>query len=156
MDINQFIQLIPRAVLWAEEQEKQILANGVSLSASQLEDAKIIPVEYPEKVRLLRVNRVPLPEDKELNHASQALQLITPDTGGLTLGYGIFIRDDCWNYREIIIHELVHTSQYEKLGGIQQFLNQYLTECIQFGYPNGSLEQEAINKAKSICLRIKT
>jgi hypothetical protein len=53
----------------------------------------------------------------------------------LTLHYGIFIKNDYWYNREIIIHELVHTAQYERLSGIQNFLNQYLTECINFGYP---------------------
>lgn len=150
-DLNQFINLIPKAVLSAKEQEQKILMNGTPLSDSQIEDAKIIPVNHPEKVKLLRVNHIPLPEDPELKFALQALQIITPNTRGLTLQYGIFIKNDCWNNRELIIHELVHTSQYERLGGIQQFLNQYLTECIQFGYPQAPLEQEAIKRTKLIC-----
>ena len=150
-DLNQFIQLIPRAAIWAQQQEQRILKNGIPLSNPQLEDAKIIPVKHPEKVRLLCVNQIPLPEDPDLILATQTIQLITPNTVGLTLQYGIFIRSDYWNNREIVVHELVHTSQYERLGGMQQFLNQYLTECIQIGYPNAPLEQDAINKAKSIC-----
>lgn len=150
-DLNQFVNLIPKAVLWAKEQEQKILMEGTSLSDSQIEDAKIIPVKYPERVRLLRVNQIPLPEDPELKLAAQAIQLIIPNTRGLTLQYGIFIRSDYWNNRELIVHELIHTSQYERLGGIQQFLNQYVTECIQFGYPQAPLEQEAIKKSKLIC-----
>lgn len=150
-NLNQFIHLIPKAAIWAQQQEQQILKNGTPLSSSQLSDAKVIPVKHPEKIRLLRVNQIHLPEDQELKFAAQDIQLITPNTVGLTLQYGIFIRNDYWNNREIVVHELVHTSQYERLGSIQQFLNQYLTECIQFGYPNAPLEQEAINKAKLIC-----
>jgi hypothetical protein len=151
LDLNQFIQLIPRGTIWAQEQEQLILKNGAPLLPPQLEDAKIIPVKNPEKIRLLSVNQIPLPEDPELKVAVQTIQLITPHTVGLTLQYGIFIRNDHWNSRELIVHELVHTSQYERFGGIQQFLNRYLMECIQIGYPNAPLEQEAINKAKSIC-----
>jgi len=150
-DLNQFANLIPKAVLEAKEQEQKILMNGTPLSDSQIEDAKIIPVKYPERVRLLRVNQIPLPEDPELKFAAQAIQFIIPNTRGLTLQYGIFVKNDYWNNRELIVHELIHTSQYERLGGIQQFLNQYLTECIQFGYPQAPLEQEAIKKSELIC-----
>ena len=151
LDPNQLIQLIPRGAIWAQQQEQLILENGTPLLPPQLEDAKNIPVKNPEKIRLLRVDQIPLPKDPELEFAVQTIKLITPDTIGLTLQYGIFIRNDHWNNRELIVHELVHTSQYERFGGIQQFLNQYLTECIQIGYPNAPLEQEAINKAKLIC-----
>ena len=144
------IKLIPRAIVWAQDQEQQILQNGVPLSNTQLEDARIISLKCPEKVRLLNVNQIPLPEDPELKLAAQAIGLITPNTIGLTLQYGIFIRTDHWNDRGTVRHELVHTSQYERLGGVQQFLNQYLIECMQFGYPNGPLEQEAITRGKSI------
>lgn len=78
--MEQFIQLIPKASLWAEEQESIILTTGVHLPPSLLEDAKKAHVNYPEKVRLLRVKQIPLPEDPELNYAAQALQLITSDT----------------------------------------------------------------------------
>jgi len=147
----QFIQLIPRAVIWVQQLEQEVLERGIPLSESQLRDAKQIPVMQPEKVRLLQVSYIPLPDDPELNLAAQTIQLITPNTWGLALRYGILIRNDCWNNRETLVHELVHTSQYERLGGHQQFLNQYLTECIQYGYPAAPLEQEAINRARGIC-----
>jgi len=152
MNMDQFLKLIPKATLWAKEQEKQILTSGVSLLTPQLEDAKIIPIKYPERIRLLRVSRIPLPEDPELNYAAQTIQLITPNTVGMSFQYGIYIRNDYWNNREILVHELVHTAQYERLGGSRQFLEQYLRECIEYGYPQAPLEQEAINKAKNICI----
>jgi len=148
---HQFIQLIPKAVEWVQQKEQEILNIGTPLSESQLQDARTIPVMHPEKVRLLRVNHIPLPDDPELKFAAQVIQLITPNTWGLSLRYGILIRNDRWNNRETLIHELVHTSQYERLGGHQHFLNQYLTECIYPGYPAAPLEQEAINKAILIC-----
>lgn len=150
-DLDEFVHLIPRAVAWAQQQEQQILANGTPLSSILMEDAKVIRVKYPQKVRVLCVKKIPLPEDPDLRIAAQDMHLITPATAGLALRYGIFLRDDCRDDREIIVHELVHTSQYERLGGIQQFLTRYLMECIQLGYPDGPLEQEAIHKAKSIC-----
>ena len=49
------------------------------------------------------------------------------------------------------MHELVHTSQYERLGGFEAFLKQYLYECITIGYPAAPLEQEAILMAEELC-----
>src|SRR5437867_8322464 len=82
-----------------------------------------------------KLPRIPVPEHPALRAAADATQLISPRTGGLTLRYGIFIRADCWNARQLIFHELVHTMQYERHGGFQQFLQQYLYECITIGYP---------------------
>ena len=150
-NLDQFIQLIPKGAIWAEQKEREILQVGVPLTESQLQEARIIPVMEPEKVRILRVSAIPLPDDPGLRFAAQAIQLVTPRTQGLSIRYGIFIRDDYWNNREIIVHELAHTAQYERLGGIQQFLNQYVSECIKYGYPAAPLEQEAINRTRLIC-----
>jgi hypothetical protein len=45
----------------------------------------------------------------------------------------------------------VHTLQYERLGGFQEFLRQYLYECITIGYPAAPLEQEAISTTARLC-----
>ena len=76
--------------------------------------------------------------------ACDAIEFLTPATRGLALQYGIFIRSDCWRERTLIAHELVHTAQYERLGGILPFLRKYLFECVTIGYPEAPLEQEAI------------
>lgn len=135
IDPNRFIHLIPKAVMWVQQQEQEIIKTGIPLSDSQLRDVNLVPVKQPEKVRLLRVPQIPLPDDAELSFAAQAINLITPTTLGLSLRYGILIRTDHWNNRELVVHELVHTSQYERLGGHQQFLTQYLIKCLQYQYP---------------------
>jgi hypothetical protein len=147
---DQIISLIPKATVWTQQQEQEILKDGVPLSDSQLEDARKLSVENPEKVRLLCVDQIPFPEEYELRLANQEIGLITQGTWGLTCQYGIFIRSDHWNNRETISHELVHVSQYERFGNIQEFLSRYIPECINPGYPKGPLEQEARNKAKLI------
>ena len=48
------------------------------------------------------------------------------------------------------MHELVHTSQYERLGGFMPFLQQYLNEYITIGYPEAPMEQEAITTAAKL------
>ncbi len=53
--------------------------------------------------------------------------------------------------RYALVHECVHVGQHERLNGIRPFLNEYLRECVEPGYPFGHLEQEAIRVARDIC-----
>jgi hypothetical protein len=140
--------LLPLACQWAEQQERRILQHGIVLTPQQVTDARVIGVRHPEQVRLMFVRAIPAPEQPELAAAASETKLISPTTGGLTLFYGIFIRDDCREDRHLIAHELAHTAQYERLGGIENFLRQYLLECVTIGYPEAPLEQEAINRSR--------
>ena len=149
---EQFGQLLPLASAWTEAQEQTILRNGVGLSSVGLADAVNIGIASPEKVRLLKVDSIPVPTHPALQAAAVATGLISPSTAGMTVRYGIFIRADCWSDRKLIFHELVHTLQYERMGGIPQFLKQYLFECITFGYPDAPLEQEAIVTTAKKCV----
>jgi hypothetical protein len=148
---KEFKLLIPLASSWAQEQERNILREGVPLSPSEVVDAGKIGVAHPERVRLLKVPTIPMPENPLLRAAAETTGLISPHTAGLTLRYGIFIRADCWRARPLVFHELVHTSQYERLGGFQPFLRQYLYECITIGYPGAPMEKEAVLKTASLC-----
>ncbi|HWB60491.1 MAG TPA: hypothetical protein VG733_13430 [Chthoniobacteraceae bacterium] len=144
---SQFEALLPLACAWAEEQEAVILSLGVALAAGQLEDVAITGVKHPEKVRLLRVDRIPGPTHPVLAEAGRLTGLVSSGTAGLTLRNGIFIRSDCWGDRRLLVHEMVHVGQYERLGGIEPFLRQYLWECITVGYSASPLEQEAVRVA---------
>lgn len=147
--LEQLDLLIPLATRWAEEQEALVLQTGCPLSEQGLSDARLMGVAYPEKIRLLRVEMVPAPTDPRFS-AIAATGLISPETVGMTLRYGIFIRIDCWENRDTIAHECVHTAQYERFGSIEAFLKQYLRECLEIGYLSSSLEQEAIDRAATI------
>lgn len=142
--IAQFEKLLPLAAKWASSLETRILREGLALSEQELADARAIGVREPQRVRLLSLNSVPVPDDFTLRTAAAAIQFLTPATRGLTLRYGIFVRRDCWRDRRLIAHELVHTTQYERLGGFEPFLRQYLSQCLTIGYPEAPLEQEAI------------
>lgn len=148
---EQLAALLPLACAWAEEQETLILRDGFALTTSQLEDARLAGVRQPERVRLLRVSQIPLPEHPILRAAAEATRLISPGTSGLTLRYGIYIRSDHWGVRRLVVHELVHTSQYERFGGFRAFLQAYLEQCLTCGYPDAPLEQEAVRHEQQIC-----
>jgi len=146
-----FDTLLPLACAWAEEQEARILRDGVLLTPAQLEDARRVGIAQPERVRLLSVAEIPMPPDPVLRAAAEMTGLLSPLTCGLTLQYGIFIRTERWAERRLLVHELVHTGQYERLGGVRPFLDCYLRECLSVGYPMGALEQEAIRVEREIC-----
>lgn len=147
LSIDDFIRLIPRACEWARVKEASILSVGTALNKLMLEEAKCLRIVNPEKIRILLVDKIPLPDDVELRNAAQQIKLITPDTKGLTLNYGIFICKDSKDDQRLLIHELVHTSQYERLGGINPFLQCYLRECIEHEYKNAPMEIEAKERA---------
>jgi hypothetical protein len=67
------------------------------------------------------------------------------------LDYGIFIRADHWRDRALIAHELVHTAQFQRLGGILPFLQTYIFQCATVGYQNAPLELEAVATAARVC-----
>jgi hypothetical protein len=148
---EQFELLLPLACQWAAEQEAHILATGQPLSTAQLADARLVGVSAPDRVRILHVPEILPPRHPMLRQAAEATQLISPLTGGLTLRYGIFIRTDCRGHRPLVVHELGHTLQYERLGGFDAFLRQYLSECITIGYPEAPMEQEVVSLTARIC-----
>ena len=149
--LAQFEMLLPLAVAWATEQEREILRDGASLSAEEIADACAIGVKEPDRVRLLGIETIPRPTQPQLKAACDAINFLTPATRGLTLGHGIFIRSDCWRDRSLIVHELAHVAQYERLGGILPFLRRYLFECLTVGYSASPLEREAIAVIARVC-----
>jgi len=142
--------LLPLIVRWAEREQKYILKNGVPLLEPSLSDAVAMGVMHPERIRLLKVDRIPTPGNSFLHALGRIAGLISDTTAGMTLYYGIFIRSEYWQDRQLIAHECVHTAQYERIGGLRSFLGRYLHECLELGYLNSPMEQEAILKASEI------
>jgi hypothetical protein len=150
--VSQFEFLLPLARDWAAEQEQRILREGVPLSETEISDAQRVGVKEPGRVRLLPVETIPSPAHPALKAACAATNLVPASPRGLTLSYGIFVRTDHWRDRGLIVHELAHIAQYERLGGIEPFLRQYLLECATVGYSNSSMEDEAIRAAYRLCV----
>ena len=98
------------------------------------------------------MQEIPTQRHPVLVTAVEATRLISPCTIGLTLRYGIFIRGDHWDSRRLVVHELAHTMQYERLGSIEAFLKQYLHECITIGYPAAPMVQEAKRIEREMCV----
>lgn len=149
--LDQFEKLLPLAAEWAAKQEEMILREGVPLSEQEIADAKALGVREPQRVRLLQVDAIPAPGHPMLKATYNAINCFTATPRGLTLQYGIFVRSDCWRDRFLIAHELAHTAQYQRLGGILPFLRGYLFQCATIGYREAPLEQEATDAAQRVC-----
>ena len=149
--IDQVDQLLPLAAEWAIEQERRVLCEGVPLSKDELADARAIGVRHPERVRLLKVDSIPVPTHPALKAAAESINFITAAPRGLALENGIFVRADQWRNRELIAHELAHTAQYQRLGGVVPFLQTYIFQCATVGYQQAPLELEAEATAERVC-----
>jgi hypothetical protein len=147
-----FNQMLPRAAAWAAAEEKFILTHkdAVELVPRAQDCARLAGVVSTERVRLLAVPTIPLPPDLDLRQAAKTFGLITTATAGLTLGHGIFVVTSYIRDLKLIAHELVHVAQYERHGGILAFLQKYLRECNEFGYPAAPMEQEAVAFAEKM------
>ena len=144
-----FEYLLPLAYQWAKEQEEFVLSSGNPLGPRQAHDAKLVGVNDCDRVRVLVVDRIPLPENRQLAEASKRIGIITEETRCVGFGHALIVRVDAWNDRELILHNLVHIAQCERCGGLEQWVREYLgdrTNCPNFTI--GSLEEEARRVAR--------
>ena len=152
IDQPTFDRLLPLACTWAREQEAFILSRGSPLGPRHTTDARRAGVEDIEKIRILVVDRMPLPENKELAEAARVTQVITNASRGVAFGHGIIIRADAWGDRELLLHQFIHVAQCERAGGLDSFVQSYLSDRQQSEkFRVGSLEEEARTLARDIC-----
>jgi hypothetical protein len=149
-----FDRLAPLAFAWAARQEAYILQHGVPLNSAQTADARRAGVRDPGRVRVLVVDRIPLPDETELADAARHAQIITDSSRGVAIGHGIIIRADSWRNRELLLHQLVHVAQCERSGSLESFVAEYLTDRRNSkNFSVGSLEEEARSFAHELCAR---
>lgn len=134
--------IAPKAIAWAEAQYLSISLAGQPLNEALLAVAKNVGVRYPERIRVVEVQSLPLPDDASLRQAALATGLLGPGMVGLTLGHGIYVCHGHGNIR-LLSHEFRHVHQYEQAGSIAAFLPDYLHQIVSFGYHNAPLEIDA-------------
>ncbi len=152
VDQETFEQLFPLAFQWARNIENFVLQHGSPLPRRQVADAHQVGVKELCRVRVLAVDRMPLPEGPELAEAARRTQIITDSCRAIAIGHAVVIRADAWGDRELFLHQLVHVAQCERSGGLEQWVRQYLDD--RMNCPNftiGALEQEARRIAREIC-----
>lgn len=141
---------IPKALQWANEMQKDILERGQRLLPENRKDAEAIGIRGIDDVRVLLLDKIPLPNNPGLQQLALGTGLITDETAGMAFGNGIVLKNGSYN-RRLIAHELGHVMQYERFGGIKAFLIEYVKEvAFPPGYPNGPLEREASRIADAV------
>lgn len=140
--VTAFLLALP-AALWSRHHERRILRLGTPLDETGLMDAARIGVAGAGQVRILHVERVPNPFRILMAPLARRTGLCISEAAGLTLRHGIFVTAPHRGDRPLIAHELVHTRQYQQLGGHLAFLTEYIHQCLLHGYHNAPLEQEA-------------
>lgn len=129
---------IAPAVEWARRREAEALLAGEPLTLDAHAWAREAGVRFPELVRTLTVSAVPRP-DGRLARANATAGVIADGTEALTMGYGIYLREDVADHLPVLARELFHVGQYERLGGIEGFLPLFLAECNDHGFARAPL-----------------
>ncbi len=156
MDLKTVVPLLlPRAVQWVEEQERDILTSGRVLRPDEIVTARAVGVSQSEKIRIKSVSAIPAPQDSLLAEAAVQAGLRWASMAGMTLFYGIFIREGTYS-RELLAHECRHVHQYEQRGSITNFLQEYLSQALAWGYEDSPLEKEAREIAREYELTLAT
>lgn len=127
-------------ISWIIELEEKIRAEGMSLSETEILDARAVGVKSPEKIRILKVDSIPFPKSRKLKLAIKSMLNSRTTSQGLTAGYGVLMTS---RSRQILLHELVHVAQYEENGGIKHFIPLYIDALIKDGYVENRFEREA-------------
>ncbi len=135
-------QLLPKVIDWAEKRSAEICSSGKALNERGKSIARTVGVTHPEKIRISFVNSIPIPDDPMLQKVAIETGLLGPETAGLTLGYGIYIRAG-EDSNQLLSHECRHVYQYETFGSIGEFMPIYLRQIAQYGYESAPLEIDA-------------
>ena len=139
--------LLPYFSRWVEKQEKLILSDGRPLSEWETMWATEVGVKRPDMVRILPVPQVPTPGSSFTGLLGNLFGVLSEGPNGMAVSYGIYLEAARATNPSLLVHELAHVAQFERLGGIEPYLREYLTQCIRDGYWDAELECEARNAA---------
>ena len=135
--------LMPGAITYIEDSERQILRRGRPLTASETRIALAIGVAHPEQVRVLVHETFLEPRDPAFAALARELGVEDdPNEAGRAAGHGIEIKPQFARSRTLFAHELKHVAQYEQLGKAG-LLRQYFIELLMVGYARAPIEAEA-------------
>jgi len=141
-------QYKPHAVNWARDMIAASADNGRPLTKEETATARKVGVSHPDTVRVIMVDRIPLPETGPFAEAIKPFGLIPENVSGLTVGPIIFVDRSGelpFPFTTVLQHELVHVAQYEKLG-LDGLYSEYLLALRVVGPRAIPLELEAYEK----------
>lgn len=137
------VPVVPLVAWWAGRTGLRARIAGRPLTRAETDLARRLGVSDPASVRVVVTPALPLPGPRWVHRLASWLGFPAIESIGLCLGHAIFVHSNWARHPEVLAHELVHTAQYERLGGLRPFLHRYLAECLAHGYHQAPLEQEA-------------
>ena len=132
-----------RTIAWAKDREAASLAAGTPLTHEQLMLARAVGVKHPERIRIVVVNEIPLPDEPVLRAAAQGVGLSQSWAAGLTLGHAVMLHRGFEHEVRLLSHEFRHVAQYESMSGIGPFLVSHLKSLAEVGYEDSPFERDA-------------
>jgi hypothetical protein len=139
----QLTTLTPRVIAWAEKLSSEGRASGIPLTPALARMAHAAGVRDPGNIRLVVVERIPLPDEPALRAAALKVGLSQSSALGMTLGYVVVVRRGYEDNVRLLSHEFRHVAQYEACGGIAPFLEVHLADLAAFGYEDSPFEVDA-------------
>ncbi|MFN5223618.1 MAG: hypothetical protein ACK5DJ_05475 [Bacteroidota bacterium] len=141
-------EFIDSLVKWFAYHQSNALRTGKKLNGREIELAKEIGCQYPDKIRVIYVDEMPKVKSPILIEVMDQDGFNFGDALGLCLGYGIFLKKDGKGDSKILAHEITHTLQFERFEGVREFLTAYIQEFLIYGYSAMPLEKEARSNEK--------
>jgi hypothetical protein len=135
--------LMPGAIAYIEDTERQILRRGRPLTAGETRIAQAMGVAHPERVRVLVHETFIEARDPAFVALARKLGVEDdPDEAGRAAGHGIEIKPQFARSRRLFAHELTHVAQYEAMGkaGV---LRAYFVQLLMVGYARAPIEAQA-------------
>lgn len=134
--------LMPLVHRWILRHERKIRRKGRPLTRAERAGARDIGLTDSGRVRILVVDRIPLPAGWLRRRIARFSPVVLADPVALTAGHGIYLCRSRQEQRVVLRHELAHVRQYERLGQ-RAFLRRYIRDCLLEGYHDSPLEREA-------------
>lgn len=134
--------LLPKAISWAEAEATRGASAGREITERERDFAREVGVTYPERIRVITVDALPMPTDPPLRAAAEQTGFLDLGMVGLTLGHSVFICRGRETAR-LLSHEFRHVYQYEQAGSIAAFLPGYLLQIVERGYAATTFETDA-------------
>jgi hypothetical protein len=138
-------RLFPLAIEWYGNVERQQLPRGRPLSQAEEVVARKLGVHHPQRVRVITLEKFPMPANNELLAAAQRYGMGSEYEGARTFGYAIMVKPRFADDSTVITHELVHVGQHDRMGRAA-FVRRYLVEMEMMGYARAPLELDAYRK----------
>ena len=142
--VNRFF---PRALAWFKQAEVDLQMRGRILTESEKAQARKLGVRHPDAVRVVVLETFPMPADPDLRTESERYGLGSRHEGGRTMGSVILLKPWAADNPSVLVHELVHISQFERLGR-EAYLRRYIIEMEMMGYARSPLELEAFARQR--------